>query len=520
MSCVRVFSSAKYTPRPADDVLIVGATSDLLTASLDAVLRGQGVEPSDISRLAAAKLKAGQDSGDTITFCVKSGADLKKITLGVLPTACSRMNSPAKPHALSELVKSNKANVIVLVPASADHVFAQVCAVARNFPSFAVKLSGSCTSTGSIRGDSGTATDIVVVFPGGVEDAHLLSMLPLVCENIRVCAHLVDAPTNYLHSDTYVLECTRVHERLTESLRAGGTGASASIEIIKGVDLRTRGFGGIWGVGKASDHLPALVVLSYTPAATAAGAAPLGGGSVCMVGKGIVYDTGGLSIKVPPNMAGMKRDMGGSAAVLCAFDALARSGTCQVPLHALLCIAENAVSNEATRPDDIHVLYSGKTVEVNNTDAEGRLVLSDGVAYCARHLNPAVIMDMATLTGAQLISTGRRFASIYCNDDDLEAVAVRAGKHSGDLVHPAPYCPEFFRAEFKSAVADMKNSVADRSNAQSACAGQFIGNHLEDYLSKGGKWLHIDMAGPVNAGERATGYGVGLLYTVVQALQK
>ena len=200
-------------------------------------------------------------------------------------------------------------------------------------------------------------------------------------------------------------------------------------------------------MGKASDHLPALVILSYLPSSSSSSAP-----SVCMVGKGIVYDTGGLSVKVPPNMAGMKRDMGGSAAVLGAFDALVRSNQCTAPLHALLCIAENSISNEATRPDDIHTLYSGghllpsyarpfltvcvcgsigKTVEINNTDAEGRLVLSDGCAYAARHLRPAVILDMATLTGAQLIATGTRFGALYCNNDELEDLGRRAGVYSG-----------------------------------------------------------------------------------------
>ena len=109
-----------------------------------------------------------------------------------------------------------------------------------------------------------------------------------------------------------------------------------------------------------------------------------------MVGKGIVYDTGGLSIKVPPGMAGMKCDMGGSAAVLGAFSAAVLSGDCREPLHALLCIAENAVGPLATRPDDIHTMLSGKTVEINNTDAEGRLVLADGVFFASKYLNPKV----------------------------------------------------------------------------------------------------------------------------------
>ena len=187
-------------------------------------------------------------------------------------------------------------------------------------------------------------------------------------------------------------------------------------------------------------------------------------------------------------------------------------------MHALLCISENSVGPLSTRPDDVHVLLSGKTVEVNNTDAEGRLVLSDGVFYASRDLNPEYIIDIATLTGAQLIATGKNHAALYCNDDVLEQVAIAIGKTTGDLCHPMPYCPEFYKPEFASEVADMKNSVKDRTNAQVSCAGQFIGNHLEKYLNAGGKWCHIDMAGPVEKGGRATGFGVALLYKLVKNL--
>jgi len=188
------------------------------------------------------------------------------------------------------------------------------------------------------------------------------------------------------------------------------------------------------------------------------------------------------------------------------------------PLHALLCLAENSVGPDATRPDDIHTMLSGKTVEVNNTDAEGRLVLSDGGNYASKVLNPGVIVDIATLTGAQLIATGKKHAAIYTSHEDLEALALTAGKYTGDLTFPVPFAPELFRAEFRSAVADMKNSVADRGNAQCSCAGQFIANHLEEYLGAGGRWLHVDMAGPVTNGDRATGYGVALLFDLVLRL--
>ncbi len=181
-------------------------------------------------------------------------------------------------------------------------------------------------------------------------------------------------------------------------------------------------------------------------------------------------------------------------------------------LTAVLCVAENAIGPAATRPDDVITMYSGHTVEVNNTDAEGRLVLADGVAWAARHRSPDVMIDLATLTGAQSMATGKRQAALYCSDEQLEADAVAAGRRSGDLVHPLPYVPEFFRAEFRSPVADMRNSVKDRSNGQSSCAGQFIANHMREHK---GPWLHVDMAGPAFSGGRATGYGPALLLALL-----
>ena len=146
-------------------------------------------------------------------------------------------------------------------------------------------------------------------------------------------------------------------------------------------------------------------------------------------------------------------------------------------------------------------------------------MLADGVASAIQHFGPEIVIDMATLTGAQGVATGKYFGAIYCNNESLEQTAVEVGRNSGDLVHAMPYAPEFFRQEFKSAVAEMKNSVADRSNAQVSCAAQFIGNHMGDFQNTG-KWLHIDMASPSydKKDERATGYGVALLVTLIKQL--
>ena len=179
----------------------------------------------------------------------------------------------------------------------------------------------------------------------------------------------------------------------------------------------------------------------------------------------------------------------------------------------MLCLAENSISSNATRPDDVHTFLSGKTVEVNNTDAEGRLVLGDGVAYAAKFLEPDVIIDLATLTGAQGIATGQNHAALYASTESIESSCLAAGRASGDLTHALPYAPEFYRAEFKSAVADMKNSVGNRNNAQASCAAQFIANHIEEYIRQGRDWVHVDMAAPStdSATERGTGWGVAFL---------
>lgn len=165
-----------------------------------------------------------------------------------------------------------------------------------------------------------------------------------------------------------------------------------------GKDLETQGFGGLYAVGKAAEKPPALVTLAYD-----------GGDEevVSMVGKGIVYDTGGLSIKGKEFMPTMKRDMGGAAAVLGAFQAAVKIGT-KKKLRAVLCLAENAISHLAYRNDDIIHMRSGKTVEVNNTDAEGRMVLGDGVHYAASELKSAIVVDICTLTGAQKIAAGNK----------------------------------------------------------------------------------------------------------------
>jgi probable aminopeptidase NPEPL1 len=319
----------------------------------------------------------------------------------------------------------------------------------------------------------------------------------IVATATRDAAQWVDMPPDVLHPERFVAEAQAVATRLH----------NVTVHIVQGDALREQGLGGLYGVGQASTHPPALVVLDHGPSDA--------GAPIVLVGKGITYDTGGLSIKGKTGMPGMKTDMGGAAAVLSGFEALVRLHP-TLRITAILCIAENSVGSKAIRPDDVLHMLSGRTVEVNNTDAEGRLVLGDGVAWAVKYRNPAVLIDMATLTGAQLVATGRLHASVMSNNEALEQQAIVSGRNSGQLTHPVPFAPELFKREFASSIADMKNSVKDRSNAQVSCAGQFIANHLGDYT---GPWLHIDMAGPAVSGGRGTGFGAALLLDLIQNLR-
>ena len=470
------FTDAATAAR-APTLVVIGRKERLAAADVAQLL------PEDVGAAWSALLEdlsPGDKGASSGTW--RGSESPRQVIAAALPESCSRHNAPGRPDAIHRLLKplaKTKGDVgVILAIDDGEHGFAAGCAVARAFPLYSAK-----------RETSGPDEVRIAFLPakGGVADGEILRSS---VSAIRRCARLVDMPTSELHTDAFVAEARKLAAR----------NDGVTIDVIRGKDLDKRGFGGLWGVGKAATRPPALVVLSYKPEDAKR--------TLAWVGKGIVYDTGGLSIKGKAHMPGMKGDMGGAAAVIAAFEAAVQAGI-RDNLHALLCIAENSVGPESVRPDDILTMYSKRTVEVNNTDAEGRLVLADGVAYAAEALNPDIIVDVATLTGAQLVATGKLHAGVVCNDDDLEAAVIRAGKRSGDLVHALPYCPEFFRSEFKSGVADMKNSVKDRMNAQSSCAAQFVAEHLGDFK---GPWLHLDIAGPAGTDDqRGTGFGVALL---------
>ncbi|XP_045689573.1 probable aminopeptidase NPEPL1 isoform X1 [Phyllostomus hastatus] len=305
---------------------------------------------------------------------------LNYATVAALPSRVSRHNSPSAAHFVTRLVRTclppGTHRCIVMACERSD-VFASACALARAFPLFTHR-SGASRRT---EKKTVTVEFFLVGQDNGPVEVSTLQCLTNTTDSVRLAARIVDTPCNEMNTDTFLEEIKKVGKEL-----------GITPTIIRDEELKTRGFGGIYGVGKAALHPPALAVLSHTPDGATQ--------TIAWVGKGIVYDTGGLSIKGKTTMPGMKRDCGGAAAILGAFRAAIKQGF-KDNLHAVFCLAENAVGPNATRPDDIHLLYSGKTVEINNTDAEGRLVLADGVSYACKDLGADIILDMATLTGAQ-----------------------------------------------------------------------------------------------------------------------
>ncbi len=262
------------------------------------------------------------------------------------------------------------------------------------------------------------------------------------------------------------------------------------VTVLDDQALLEGGYGGIMGVGQGSAHLPRLVRIAYRP--------PNATKHLAIVGKGITFDTGGISIKPAQGMEAMKSDMGGAAAVLAALTAIARLKLA-VNVTGWAPMAENMPSGSAQRPSDVITIYGGKTVEVLNTDAEGRLILADALVRASEE-DPDLIVDAATLTGAQVISLGSRTAGIMSNDDDLRNRVFDAATRAGEQAWPMPL-PDELRKSLDSQIADIANISWDRV-AGMLTAGVF----LKEFIPDGKRWAHIDIAGPAFHNAQPVGY--------------
>jgi leucyl aminopeptidase len=336
--------------------------------------------------------------------------------------------------------------------------------------------------------DSARLDSLTLLAPAEVADA---------AERARIAAEAQNRARDLQGTPANFATPTFLAER-AEEIAAGSD--ALSVEVLGRAELEEKGMGGLLAVSQGGPQEPKLIVLRYA-----------GGGSgptLGLVGKGVTFDTGGISLKPGAGMQEMKYDMSGAAAVLEAVAAIAELGLA-VDLVAVVPATENMPSGTAIKPGDVITQFNGKTVEVNNTDAEGRLILADALAY-AVELGAERLVDLATLTGAVVIALGSTYAAVIANDDELAAAVARAGEESGELTWRLPLHPEF-KALMKGTVADLSN-LASKRKAGTITAASF----LEEFVGET-PWAHIDIAGTAwevgreYTGNDASGFGVRLL---------
>lgn len=313
-----------------------------------------------------------------------------------------------------------------------------------------------------------------------------------VIDGVFFTRDLVSEPANILYPKSFA-------ERL-QGLSALGI----DVEVLNEDQMREMGMGALLGVAQGSAHKPQLVVMRYQGVGTSDEF------PVAFVGKGVTFDTGGISIKPAAGMEQMKWDMGGAGAVSGIMHALA-ARQAKVNAVGVVGLVENMPSSTAQRPGDVVTSMSGQTIEVINTDAEGRLVLADAMTYTQNKFKPDVMIDLATLTGAIIISLGHEYAGCFSNDDKLAAALTGAGAESGDKLWRFPISAAYDKL-INTPIADMKN-VGPRG-AGSITAAQFLQRFVQD----GVKWAHLDIAGTVWAEsdgplweKGGTGFGVRVL---------
>ncbi|MFF1682698.1 leucyl aminopeptidase [Streptomyces sp. NPDC058256] len=289
-----------------------------------------------------------------------------------------------------------------------------------------------------------------------------------VTEELNRARDLINTPPNDLNPESFAAVVS-----------AAGKEHGIKVQVLDEKALEKGGYGGILGVGKGSAAGPRLVKLSYTSAKATK--------HLAFVGKGITYDSGGISLKPAGHNETMKCDMSGAAAVFAAVVAAARLGL-EVNVTGWLALAENMPSGSATRPGDVLRMYSGKTVEVLNTDAEGRLVLGDAL-WKASEEKPDAIVDVATLTGAMVLALGNRTFGVMANDDAFRASIVEAAEEVGEESWPMPL-PEHLRKGMDSPTADIAN-MGERMGG-----GLVAGLFLREFVGEGITWAHLDIAGP------------------------
>jgi leucyl aminopeptidase len=442
--------------------------------------------------LAAAAAKAGRfegEAGSSVELFLPGDPARQVILLGV---GADDEEGWAKAGGalVARLLTSGATAVTVDLGAAADAPAAK--AVARfaaaasqrawRFDRYRTKLADSAKPT--------LERIVIAGAPDGIDAAWAAQSA--VTEGMDLTRTLVSEPPNILYPESFV-------EQVTASVE----GLGLEITVIDEAAMRDLGMGALLGVSQGSAREARLLALKWNGGDE--GAPP-----VALVGKGVTFDTGGISLKPGPGMEDMKWDMGGAGAVAGAMKALA-ARKARANVIGVMGLVENMPDGAAQRPGDVVTSMSGQTIEILNTDAEGRLVLADAVTWVQRTHGVKTIVDLATLTGAMIVSLGNEYGGLFANDDALADQLLAAGLATDDKLWRFPLSPTYDKM-IDSPIADMKNIGG--KGAGSITAAQFIGRYIEE----GVRWAHLDIAGMVWADKPgtthdkgATGYGVRLL---------
>jgi leucyl aminopeptidase len=318
--------------------------------------------------------------------------------------------------------------------------------------------------------DKPSLRTLTVATRGEAEARKIFAPMAKIADGVFMTRDLVSEPANVIYPATLANQA----KTLTE--------LGIKVEVLGPAQMKKLGMGALLGVAQGSAHEPRMVIMKWDGAPRAKDKRP-----IAFVGKGVTFDTGGISIKPSGGMEDMKWDMGGSGVVIGLMKALA-GRKARVNAVGIVGLVENMPSATAQRPGDVVKTMSGQTVEVINTDAEGRLVLGDALWYCQEKHKPRAIVDLATLTGAIIVSLGHQHAGLFCNDDELSDRLTAAGKAVGEPLWRMPLGEDYDK-QINSDIADMKN-VGGR-DAGSITAAQF----LKRFINEGVAWAHLDIAG-------------------------
>ncbi|MEJ0014450.1 MAG: leucyl aminopeptidase [Actinomycetota bacterium] len=325
---------------------------------------------------------------------------------------------------------------------------------------------------------------IISTFTTSAHVKEVLARAEILGKYVGITRNLINTPPSHLTPITF-----------TNQMRKIATSLGIKVEVLTETQLKAKGYGGITSVGQGSANPPRLLHLTYAPTNPKK--------RLAFVGKGITFDSGGYALKPALGMGDMKSDMSGAAAVVAATFAIA-SLKLPIAIDTYACLAENMVSGDATRPSDIVTMYGGKTVEVLNPDAEGRMVMADGLVRAAqdgkRYGGLDGLIDVATLTGAQVIALGTRTSAVMANNEEFRTQFLEAAGISGESFWPMPL-PEDLKEALHSASADMVNSNPAVRAGGMLIAGLFLREFVPDDIP----WLHLDIAGPALTHE-AHGY--------------